>query len=111
MMAPWSAGRSTAGGADVRRAIALAVMLTGCGAADGAPPARTAQPTITASSASRSPTRHATPAQPAVRFTVVASGDFLIHQPVWDRALALGGGRRYDFAPLFRAIRPIVRAA
>src|SRR5690349_25069080 len=41
---------------------------------------------------------------------VVATGDLLIHQPVWDRALALGGGR-YRFGPMFRRLRPIVRRA
>jgi poly-gamma-glutamate capsule biosynthesis protein CapA/YwtB (metallophosphatase superfamily) len=45
-----------------------------------------------------------------VRFTVEASGDLLIHSPVWERALALGGGS-YDFAPLFGRIRPYVRGA
>jgi poly-gamma-glutamate synthesis protein (capsule biosynthesis protein) len=52
------------------------------------------------------------PAEPPrpVRLTVVATGDFLIHQPVWDRALALGGGH-YDFRPMFRRIRPIIRRA
>jgi len=34
-------------------------------------------------------------------FTVEASGDLLIHSPVWERAQELGGGNRYDFAPLF----------
>lgn len=43
--------------------------------------------------------------------TVAASGDLLIHQPVWSRALALGGGRRYDFRPELAAIRPILRRA
>ncbi|HEU4448474.1 MAG TPA: CapA family protein [Gaiellaceae bacterium] len=43
--------------------------------------------------------------------TLVASGDLLIHQPVWARALALGGGERYDFRPLFRATRPLLRGA
>jgi poly-gamma-glutamate capsule biosynthesis protein CapA/YwtB (metallophosphatase superfamily) len=42
---------------------------------------------------------------PAVHFTVAASGDFLIHGPVAAQALADGGGRRYDFAPMFRPIR------
>lgn len=47
----------------------------------------------------------------AVReLTIVASGDLLVHQPVWARALAHGGGR-YDFRPMFRAIRPVVRSA
>jgi poly-gamma-glutamate synthesis protein (capsule biosynthesis protein) len=42
---------------------------------------------------------------------VEASGDLLIHSPVWARALALGGGSRYDFAPLFDRIRPYIRGA
>jgi poly-gamma-glutamate synthesis protein (capsule biosynthesis protein) len=46
-----------------------------------------------------------------VPLTVLASGDLLIHSPVWQRAAALGGGGSYDFAPLFRAIRPYVRGA
>jgi hypothetical protein len=47
----------------------------------------------------------------SVRLTVAASGDLLIHTPVAQRALALGGGRRYDFAPLFAPVRrPIARA-
>jgi poly-gamma-glutamate synthesis protein (capsule biosynthesis protein) len=41
---------------------------------------------------------------------VEASGDLLIHSPVWDRALALGGGKRYDFAPLFAQIKPYIHA-
>jgi poly-gamma-glutamate synthesis protein (capsule biosynthesis protein) len=48
-------------------------------------------------------------AQP-VRFTIEASGDLLIHSPVWERALALGGDD-YDFAPLFEAIKPYVAGA
>jgi poly-gamma-glutamate capsule biosynthesis protein CapA/YwtB (metallophosphatase superfamily) len=43
--------------------------------------------------------------QGPVRLTVAASGDLLIHSPVAQRALALGGGRRYDFAPLFSPVR------
>src|SRR4029077_6488070 len=34
-----------------------------------------------------------------------------IHQPVWQRALAAGGGRRDNFRPLLRALRPYIRAA
>ena len=44
----------------------------------------------------------------AVHFTVSASGDLLMHQPLLDRALANGGGRQYDFAPFFTAIRPYI---
>jgi Bacterial capsule synthesis protein PGA_cap len=46
-----------------------------------------------------------------VRFVVEASGDLLIHSPVWKRALILGGGRHYDFTPLFARIRPYVQRA
>jgi poly-gamma-glutamate capsule biosynthesis protein CapA/YwtB (metallophosphatase superfamily) len=40
------------------------------------------------------------------RFTVAASGDLLMHQPLLDRARSNGGGDKYDFAPFFRAVRP-----
>jgi hypothetical protein len=43
-------------------------------------------------------------------FDIVASGDLLIHGPVWQRAYLNGRGH-YDFRPMFRAIRPIVRRA
>jgi hypothetical protein len=46
-----------------------------------------------------------------VRLTVAASGDLLIHTPVADRALALGGGRSYDFAPLFAPVRRVIAGA
>src|SRR5215204_4195401 len=46
-----------------------------------------------------------------VRLTVAASGDLLIHTPVAQRALAIGGGRRYDFAPLFAPVRGAIAAA
>jgi len=49
-----------------------------------------------------------TGASGADRFTVSASGDLLMHKPLLDRALANGGGRRYDFAPFFRELRPYV---
>jgi Bacterial capsule synthesis protein PGA_cap len=48
------------------------------------------------------------PVMPAVRITVEASGDLLIHSPVWEQALADGGGTHYDFAALFRQIKPYV---
>jgi poly-gamma-glutamate capsule biosynthesis protein CapA/YwtB (metallophosphatase superfamily) len=46
-----------------------------------------------------------------VRFTVSASGDLLIHSPVWERALALGGGSHYDFAPELAELKPYVADA
>ena len=48
---------------------------------------------------------------PVVQFVVESSGDLLIHSPVWERALVLGGGRHYNFAPLLARIKPYVRRA
>ena len=50
-------------------------------------------------------------AVPAERFTVAATGDLLIHGPVAQRALSDGGGRRYDFAPMFGAVRSRIAGA
>jgi poly-gamma-glutamate capsule biosynthesis protein CapA/YwtB (metallophosphatase superfamily) len=44
----------------------------------------------------------------SVRFTVSASGDLLMHQPLLDQALANGGGSAYDFTPFFKPIAPYV---
>lgn len=41
---------------------------------------------------------------------VAVSGDILIHEPIWERALANGGGT-YDFRPMFRHLRPVLRDA
>ena len=49
-------------------------------------------------------------AQP-VHFTVSVSGDLLIHSPLWERALALGGGGHYNFAPELAELKPYVADA
>jgi poly-gamma-glutamate synthesis protein (capsule biosynthesis protein) len=46
-----------------------------------------------------------------VKFTVEASGDLLIHSPVWERAQTLAGGSGYDFAPMFDQIKPYIEGA
>ena len=46
-------------------------------------------------------------AEDPIRFTASASGDLLIHSPVWAQAIENGGGA-YDFAPFFTEIRPYV---
>jgi hypothetical protein len=56
------------------------------------------------------PAPAAAPDRP-VRLTVAATGDLLIHSPVAQRALALGGGRRYNFAPLFAPVRRRIAGA
>lgn len=66
--------------------------------------------------ARRDHTRAQTPLQRpsqtnVVRLEIAASGDLLIHGPVWERALVLGGGHRYDFASLFASIKPYIQSA
>jgi poly-gamma-glutamate capsule biosynthesis protein CapA/YwtB (metallophosphatase superfamily) len=51
------------------------------------------------------------PAAARVDFTVAASGDLLIHEPVAARALANGRGRRYDFRPMFGSVRARIAGA
>lgn len=46
-----------------------------------------------------------------VRFTLSVSGDLLIHSPVYARAASLAGGQGYEFAPLFKQVRPYVKGA
>ncbi len=46
-----------------------------------------------------------------VHFTVSVSGDLLIHSPVWEEALALGGGSQYDFAAELNQLKPYVARA
>jgi poly-gamma-glutamate synthesis protein (capsule biosynthesis protein) len=49
------------------------------------------------------------PAKPAAKhFTISASGDLLMHQPLLDRAHANAGGSGYDFTPFFKKIAPYV---
>ncbi len=55
--------------------------------------------------------RTAAVAGSAKTITIVAGGDVLVHQPVWDRAQVLSGGNGYAFGPLFDPLRPWVRKA
>jgi len=45
-----------------------------------------------------------------VKLTVEVNGDILVHQPVWERALADGHGH-YDFYPMLREIAPYIKSA
>jgi Bacterial capsule synthesis protein PGA_cap len=62
-----------------------------------------------ASAAAVPPQRHGH--SHVMQLVVSASGDLLIHTQVFQRALADGGGRRYNFAPMFVKIRPYIRGA
>jgi Bacterial capsule synthesis protein PGA_cap len=81
-------------------AAGAALLIGGCGGSGSEKRASTGRQRGTEAPAARNR---------SVRFTVEASGDLLIHSPIWERALALGGGHRYNFAPLFAQIKPYVR--
>jgi poly-gamma-glutamate synthesis protein (capsule biosynthesis protein) len=90
-------------------AVLSAVLLAGCAPAVPATP----DPT-TARSPAASAGAAASPA-PADSFTLVATGDVLVHQ---DRALVAGAaaagrrtGRGYDFTDVLAPVAPIIRAA
>lgn len=72
---------------------------------DSTAPAAPATPTT--------PTTGTTPVAPEVPaapidLTIEANGDFLVHKSVWEGAAAFAGGRGYDFAPMFRQVRPYI---
>jgi Bacterial capsule synthesis protein PGA_cap len=93
------------------RAVALSgvcvlVLAAGCGAG------RTVGPASSHGQAGAAVSPHRYRSDPqVVQFVVESSGDLLIHTAVWQRALALGGGRHYNFAPLFARISRYIRSA
>ena len=96
----------------IAAALAL-VLLVGC-TGGGQPTAdpehsrvTTAHPARSAGSSALAPT----PAKPA-SFTVVATGDVLIHPQLTAQARAdATGGKRLNFRPLLAGVRPLVRGA
>lgn len=87
------------------------------------PPAATAQPVVespaTESPATESPATESPAAEPSApplrTASIVMSGDLLWHNTVWFSAAEdharTGAGNRYDFDPMFAAIKPIVEGA
>jgi poly-gamma-glutamate capsule biosynthesis protein CapA/YwtB (metallophosphatase superfamily) len=103
-------------------ALVVALLAAGAlGACSSAGPNRPIAATTPASpSAVSSPSSTASPATPSAvpaapsdpnAFTIVATGDLLVHKPVADRALADGGGRRYDFRTMLTRVKPLVAGA
>ena len=87
--------------------VGVAIAAGGC-TASGRPAghaARSARGTAAAPSLHRGSEGH------GVQLVVEASGDLLIHSAVFERALVLGGGRHYDFVPMFAQIKPYIRGA
>jgi poly-gamma-glutamate synthesis protein (capsule biosynthesis protein) len=62
-------------------------------------------------SATTEPTTTTTTWAPARSFTLVATGELLVHEYVADRAADYGGVGAWDFRPMFRLVRPIIAGA
>jgi poly-gamma-glutamate synthesis protein (capsule biosynthesis protein) len=102
------AGYSSGGRRVIMLSGVLALALAAGACAAGRPAGQAGRPSQ--APAAVTPLRHRA-GSPAVQLVVEANGDLLIHTPVWERALVLGGGRHYNFAPMFARIRPYVRHA
>jgi len=88
--------------------VALGLALgPGCVGASDTADARDAK----AATAPQPTTPAAKPASKRVHLSVSVNGDLLIHSPIYNRAKALGGGTRYEFRPMLRYVKPIVRSA
>jgi poly-gamma-glutamate synthesis protein (capsule biosynthesis protein) len=88
-----------------RPVLLVALLLTACGSAEpAAPAASSSAPPPVATSAAPTP-------EPPDEFTLVATGDVLVHQ---GRALTSGaatGDGGYDFTDVFAGIAPVIGAA
>jgi hypothetical protein len=93
--------------------LVLAIAAGGCTAPGGTADSAASHPVGgTRAKAVASPTPPHRPSQPSsVQLVVEASGDLLIHAAVFKRALVLGGGRHYNFAPMFAEIKPYIQGA
>lgn len=92
-------------------AVAGLLALAGCGGDDGdSPGAAPSAPTTPTTSRSPSPT--ATPTPDPRTFTLVATGDVLLHERLWTQARNdAGTGEEMDFAPQLANIAPVIEGA
>jgi poly-gamma-glutamate synthesis protein (capsule biosynthesis protein) len=91
-------------------AVAAVTVLSAC--TDGGEPA--AQTTSAPPAAIETPTPASTPSPQPRTFTVVGTGDVLLHERLWNQAeadAAETGKGRLDFAPQLANIAPVVSAA
>lgn len=71
----------------------------------------TTQPPSPAPVAAPTPDAPATTLAPLRSFTLAATGDLLVHDPVADRARANAGGSGWDFGPMLAQVAPILSEA
>jgi poly-gamma-glutamate synthesis protein (capsule biosynthesis protein) len=107
----WGGGRASSTRRVLAGVVALSViLLSGCAQGFAPQPAGTAN-TPTASPAAGTPT----PSSPGPRtFTVIGTGDILLHSALWDQAARdakAEGQSGYDFRSIFASVKPALSAA
>jgi poly-gamma-glutamate capsule biosynthesis protein CapA/YwtB (metallophosphatase superfamily) len=88
----------------------LAALGAGCGWSEQ--PVRPSQANLTPAPGVAASS--ATPPPPPTSFTLVATGDVLLHEPLWEQAAqdaAASGRGPLDFEPQLAALRPLVETA
>jgi poly-gamma-glutamate capsule biosynthesis protein CapA/YwtB (metallophosphatase superfamily) len=93
----------------VRRLVSfccVALLVAGCAGSEGA----AGEPVAPFHPATVTPQASTAGGKPANSFTVVATGDVLIHPALTEQAEADGSGKR-DYEPLFAGIKPVIEAA
>jgi poly-gamma-glutamate capsule biosynthesis protein CapA/YwtB (metallophosphatase superfamily) len=91
--------------------VLVAGLLAGGCTAAAAGPASPPSAGSRSASGGAAATPSATSSSGTTGFTLVATGDLLIHGPVAAHALRDGDGKRYDFRPMLAKVRPLVQGA
>lgn len=101
----------------VAACLALALVVAACSddADRRAAPVTSTTPNTSAAPTTTAPTTTAPPATTTTRppraFTIAASGDILLHNPVIQDGRRNAGGNGYDFGPMFDDVRALLSGA
>jgi hypothetical protein len=76
-----------------------------------ATPTTSSAPTTPTSSTTSTSSTSTTTTRPLRHFTLAASGDILLHNPVIQDGKANAGGKGYDFGPMFDDVRSTISGA
>ncbi|WP_035812343.1 CapA family protein [Jiangella gansuensis] len=91
---------------------AVVLAIGGCAGDDGGDDSAAPSPTPSAATPSQAPSPTPTPTPEPREFTLVATGDVLLHERLWAQAQRdAGAGEEMDFAPQLVNIAPVVTAA
>ncbi|HEX6238377.1 MAG TPA: CapA family protein [Acidimicrobiales bacterium] len=105
----WAPSRNALVGAAI-----LAALVTGAPASEGDAEGAERADRVAAAPPTTSTSTTTTAPPPPASFTLVATGDVLLHSPLWHQAsadAAAAGTAGFDFRPLIAGVKPVVSAA